>query len=342
MFNSPHLSHHEYVDGVLALVVAVTTSVGYVSSVYWERAVVPRLFRRRELTLAHQISELEEEAERVCATSKLFEHSRLTRKALRLRQELEAERGKRLAYECSVARVFPWLLDGVLFMLRLTRPTREATVAAAAPESMGAAILSNKPRTFHDPSNTTATSSSMRTRDSTYLPTAPHGWRVLAEHAMHALWYNAATFVKYLLRFGSAVVLLCVYGNQPMFSTASSAFEKTPRHCATEVMPPFLLKAVLAVSDWFLAPPRRGLSSNASISEVGDDAVSVTNVGFAAAAPPGSSAYSFAAEVHSTSDTDTPAGFERVHLRLYESTNLLSWFLACYLATYLAVRVFHR
>ncbi|CBZ37233.1 hypothetical protein, conserved [Leishmania donovani] len=340
MSSTPALIHGEYVNRMLILAAAATTFVGYASSVYWERTVAPYLFRRRELALEQEIADLVREAKEICTTSNLYEHSRLMRRVLRLRQELEAERQQRLTYEFSVARVFSPLLSGVSFASWFARPTRDAAAVAIAPGRVGKAIAGNKPGALPDLCSTTITSSPTRAHAAEYSATAPRRLQVLVESAMNALRYNATTTVKYLLRFGSALVLLYVFGNRRGLMAVPPSFEETLRYCAVEVMAPLLLNVFMYVPALLFAPARRASLVETHGSKAAGGAVGVIHSSFAEAIPPSSSASSFSTVTSSASDAGTTAPFQRADIRFCARNDLASWFLACYLAWYLIVRVF--
>lgn len=340
MSSTPALTHGEYVNGMLVLAAAATTFVGYASSVYWERTVALCLFRRRELALEQEIAELETEAKEICTTSNLYEHSRRMRRALRLRQELEAERQRRLTYEFSVARVVSPLPGGVSLASWFGRRTRDAAAVTAAPGRVGKAIVGNKPGVLPDLCATTTTSSLTLVHAAEYSTTAPSRPQVLVESAMNVLWYNATTVVKYLLRFGSALVLLCVFGNRRGLITVPPSFAETLRYCAVEVMAPLLLNAFMYVPALVFAPARRASFVNTHGGRAADGAVGVIHGSFAETTPPSSSAPPFTAVTGSASDAGVAATVQHADIGVCGSHDLASWLLACYLASYLIVRVF--
>lgn len=326
---------------MLVLAAAATTFVGYASSVYWERTVAPCLCRRHESALEQEIAELEREAEEICTTSNLYEHSRLMRRALRLRQEFEAERQKRLAYAFSAARVVSPLLGGVSFASRFGRPTRDAAAVGVAPGRVDkAAAAGNKPGALPYLCSTTTTSAPTRHHAAESSTAAPHRLQVLVESAMNVLRYNAVTTVKYLLRFGSALVLLHVFGNRRGLMAVPPSFEATLRYCAVEVMAPLLLNVFMYVPALVFAPAKRASLVKTYGSRAEDGAVGVIHSSFAEAIPPSSSASSFSAVTRGASDAGAAAPFQCADVRFGASSDLASWLLACYLAWYLIVRVF--
>ncbi|KAG5469705.1 hypothetical protein CUR178_01844 [Leishmania enriettii] len=339
MPSSNDLTRGEYVNGLLVLVVAATTVVGYAGSVYWERAVAPHLFRCRELALEQEITELEREAAEICTTSNLYEHSRLTRRALRLRQELQAERRKRLAYECSVARVVSTLLDRVPFALGFGWRTGGLAPSAAAHGPVSKAGTGSTRSSCPDPSSTIASSSPMENDGAAYPPPAPRRRRVLGENVVNILYYNATTTVKYLLRFGSVLVLLCAFGNRRGLVAFPPSFEETLRRCAGKATAPFLLRlATYLTAALFVpgsgAPPTESHRSGAT--RRGADGMRGR---FAKATPPASPASLMGTDANSSSDAGAAAMAQRLDIHVYSSGDLISWFLACYLAVYLVQRV---
>ncbi|KAG5469360.1 hypothetical protein LSCM1_02576 [Leishmania martiniquensis] len=314
MSSSLILIHGEYGNGMLALTLAAATFVGYAGSVYWERTVAPRLIRSRELALEREIAKLEREAEEICTTANLYEHSRLTRKALRLRQELQAERRKRLAYECSVARVVSTLLRCVTFALEASQPMGVADAGTAASGPASTTRAGSKQSSLPDPSCTIATPSSMETDRAESSLTALRRRRVLGESAVNLLYYNAVTTVKYLLRFGSVLVLLYIVGDRRGPMAVPSLFEG-PLQCsaakvrASTLLNSFTHRTVTLFAPGSVTPPVENHGSGTPGS-----VVDVTRGRFAAATTCGDN-------------------------QLCSSGDLLPWILACYLAAYLVLRV---
>ncbi|CAJ1014316.1 hypothetical protein, conserved [Leishmania lindenbergi] len=335
MSSSSALTHGECVNGMLVLVAAATTFVGYASSVYWERTVAPRLLLHRELTLEQEIAELEAEAADICTTSNLHDHSRLTRRALRLRQELLAERRKRLAYECSVTRALSLLLAGVSFAARFCRQTR----SAAAPGRVSKVTARNESGALSGSSYTTVTSSPIQSHDVKHTSTAPRWLQVVMANALNIVRYNATTVVKYLLRFGGALVLLCAFGNLRGLMAAPPSFEEILRYCVAEVIAPLLFSASMYVPTVF-APDRRLSPLNSHGNRAAYSAVGAIGRSVGDAAPSASLASSVAAGASFGRGAEAAATFQRAGIHFCVNNHLTSWLLMCYLASYLIVRVF--
>ncbi|GET91830.1 hypothetical protein, conserved [Leishmania tarentolae] len=339
MSSSPASTERANVKDVLVLAAAATTIVGYASSVYWERSIAPRLLRCRELTLEQEIAELEKEAEKICTASNLFEHGRLTRRVVRLRQELEAERRKRLAYECSVVRVFSPLLRVVPVASWLGRSTPDTEAVAAAPRRAGKAIADSKSGASADPFSTTTTSSPTSIYDDKYLNTAARRLVLLAISGLDVLWYNTTTIVKYLLRFGGALALLCTFGNQSGIMAVPLSFNEVLRYGDVGVIAPLLLNFSMYMPALVFAPPRSTVSANTHGSRGADADPGISHINFTETMQPASSASSVGALTSTASDAGAKASFQFAGNRFCASNGLVSWLLACYLACYLIVRV---
>ncbi|KAK7194721.1 hypothetical protein NESM_000391700 [Novymonas esmeraldas] len=348
------LTHREYVDGVLVLTMAITTVAGYVGSVYWERAVAPRLFLHREHALERDIAKLEAAADEVCSTSKLFEHSRLLRRALGLRQELHAERRRRREYECSADRLLSPLLftGGVSFLFRGVRPSHRApppsappaaAAAAAAAAAGGVVVARARDGSSSGPAAAASSTATAVTPPHPHPHTSTHPGRVrtLGQHAARTLRYNGASIVKYILRFGAAVVLFSIFGNRRGLTAGPPSLDETLHYYTADVVAPLLFNMAMYGPAVLFAPGAK-VTSPIHRGHVHAESVGVAVPSAAASTP---SASLSASSTTSNSGTPlrvdgAPVVYERVDVRLCASGDLISWFLTCLLASYLIVRLY--
>lgn len=335
--SSPTITDREFTDGVLVLAVAASTFVGYASSVLWSRVVAARVFRRRELALERQVAQLEAEAETVCTTSQLYEHSRLMRQALRLRQELQAERRKRYSYECSLDRVFSPLTIGVSFRPGFGQSVRGPAAVAAAARIAERAIEANRmggagvaPAKAAEPP--------AGGRSEVGLSASPASrLRACVAEAANMLRYNAAAMVKYSLRYGTLVVFLCACGNRRALMTAPPSFEEDLHQYTVQVLMPLLFDLAMYGPAAFGEQSR--LPSYAAAGRHADQRHGADAAAGSATAANSLAHASSALLDGGTTSGVTDASLSEVQLRLCASNDLISWFLTCLLASYLIVRV---
>ena len=314
---SSSLTHREYVDRWLALAVAATTFVGYVSSVYWERTWGPRLLLRREIALENEIDRLEREADAVCTTSKLYEHSRLMRGAVLLRRELLQERRRRYRYEVSVESVF-----SPLSTVHSVRRGFNARELARTPTLCPSAAS-------HSATQSPATSRGNEGAASSQVCLA-------TEYVCRLIRYNLLSVVKYVLRFGHVFVYLHLFGRRPGLIVIPPSIENSAHFYLTDVVIPYIFGLAFFGPAIFFAP-RHTLTDNVSEGNMFTN-ISLARLGSELYGPP-------SAANESTGDLKDAAAtvlFVRRYnaVRLCASNDLLWWFFCCFCASYLLMRTF--
>jgi hypothetical protein len=331
--SSSSFTHREYVDKWLALAIAATTFVGYVSSVYWERNWGPRLLLRREIALENEIDRLEHQADAICTTSQLYEHSRLMSSAVVLRRELLEERRKRYHYQLSVESMFSPL--STVHSVRWALKTREQTPTTprthpALPANSPAAVTRSVPSSVSQ--SLVAMHASQREVERLALSKLHSA----TQPARDFIYYNLIALVKYLLRFGHVLVYLYVFGRRPGLIVVPPSIEASIHFYLTEVVAPYLF-GVAMFGPAILFAPRQTLVDDAHASTL------TTNISLARL---DSDPYGVFSDVRGcTGDaSDTAATILLIKrynvVRLCVSNNIVCWFLCCLCSSYLVMRVF--
>lgn len=326
------LTHREYVDKWLAVSVAVSTFVGYVCSIYWDRTLGPRLLLRREMALENKIDCLVREADEVCTTSKLLEHSRLMRHAAVLRRELLHERRKRYRYQLSMESMLSPLSTVHSVRRNFTSKNPHDTSAAPLCEVGVAHSASNS----RSPSPVSSEEAPTTVGDA--LPVAsPTLARCATQRICDVARYNLIALVKYLLRFGHLVVFLSVFGSRPGLIAMPPSMEDSVHFYLTEVVGPYVFDMALFGPAVLFAPRQtlpeavaeESVSTSASLAQLGGDPYAALTNASERARMAGSAGSS---TILLERRYNTP--------RLCESNDLVWWFVCCLCASYWVVRVF--
>lgn len=342
---SPTLTHREYVDKWLAVSVAVTTFIGFVASVYWERTLGPRLLLRRELALENEIDRLEREADGVCCAAKLYQHSQLMRNAVDLRRELLHERRKRFRYQLTMESMFSPLstLHSAHRDFSQRNQHSQQAVGASAPLSRRHANASQSAPNSLSPSPVSADDLQPPVHARSVAATEATSCTSIASPTVRHLWdvlrYNCIALVKYVLRFGHIGVYLYVVGLRPGLIAMPPSIENSVRLYLIDVVVPYIL-GVAMYGPAILFAPRQTLPTNET------DAGQTINVSLAMLSSSAASTWRGAGRVTTTAGQGSGAAatvqiITRYHDdRLCASNNLLWWFFCCLCAAHCFVRVF--
>lgn len=344
--SSVSLTHREYVDKWLALSVVVTTFVGYVSSVYWERTWGPRVLLRREIALENEIDRLEREADAVCTTSKLYEHSRLMRTAVVLRRELLLERRHRYRYEVSIETIFSPIstLHSVRRGFNAKAPADGPSQAAPSPPQLctcpapAGDVTRSAPNSLEE--LPVAAHAAQHRGGDAVVP--PSQLCLMAGRLRDLIRYNLLAAVKYLLRFGHLLVYLYVFGRRPGMVVVPPSIEESTHFYVREVVIPYLFGVAMYGPTILFVPGQsvaRNRSSeeeaftNISLARLGDDLA-----GSCVAGGEGGESWQASAAARKATTITFVKRYNAV--RLCASNDLIWWFFCCLSASYLVMRVF--
>lgn len=173
------MTYRDREDDIVALYVAAGSILGYLCSVSWERHLVHRLFYSSETALEKEISSIETEAQGIRGADDFFQQSRLRRRALELRQQLNVHQRRRSIYELTVGRFFS-PITGCVPATAAHATDRSARLAPAEQHQLLSLC-------------------------------GPH---CRLQSLLYYLKYNLPTMIQYGIRYGALVLILILYGNR--------------------------------------------------------------------------------------------------------------------------------